>query len=48
MYAHSVYSTMDTAFHPDFSGKAFLPGNQMPMESTENLSDSLPHSIASP
>src|SRR5689334_429461 len=29
----SVYSTMDTAFHPDMRGKPFLPGTQMPMES---------------
>jgi hypothetical protein len=34
VYAHSVYSTMDSAFHPDMrSGKPFLPGSQMPMES---------------
>jgi hypothetical protein len=32
VYSHSVYSTMDAAFHPDVSGKAFLPGNQMSME----------------
>lgn len=32
VYAHSVYSTMDAAFHPDVGGKAFLPGNQMSME----------------
>lgn len=38
MYAHSVYSTMDTAFHADFGGKPFLPGNQMPMESAGPLS----------
>lgn len=38
VYAHSVYSTMDTAFHPDFSGKPFLPGSQMPMESAGPLS----------
>jgi hypothetical protein len=34
VYNHSVYSTVDTAFHPDMrSGKPFLPGTQMPMES---------------
>ena len=33
VYAHSVYSTIDTAFHPDAAGKPFLPGNQMSMES---------------
>lgn len=38
VYAHSVYSTMDTAFHPDFGGKPFLPGSQMPMESAGPLS----------
>lgn len=32
-YAHSVYSMMDGAFHPDMRGKPFLPGTQMPMES---------------
>lgn len=32
IYAHSVYSTMDAAVHPDIGGKPFLPGNQMPME----------------
>lgn len=32
VYGHSVYSTMDAAFHPDIGGKAFLPGNQMTME----------------
>jgi hypothetical protein len=32
VYEHSVYSTMDAAFHPDVGGKAFLPGNQMSME----------------
>ena len=32
VYAHSVYSTMDAAFHPDVGGKPFLPGNQMSME----------------
>jgi hypothetical protein len=38
VYAHSVYSTMDTAFHTDFGGKPFLPGSQMPMESAGPLS----------
>jgi hypothetical protein len=38
VYAQSVYSTMDTAFHSDFGGKPFLPGNQMPMESPGPLS----------
>ena len=38
VYAHSVYSTMDTAFHADFGGKPFLPGSQMPMESAGPLS----------
>jgi hypothetical protein len=37
-YAQSAYSTMDTAFHSDFGGKPFLPGNQMPMESPGPLS----------
>ena len=32
VYGHSVYSTMDAAFHPDVGGKAFLPGNQMSMD----------------
>lgn len=32
VYAHSVYSTMDAAVHPDIGGKPFLSGNQMPME----------------
>ena len=32
VYAHSVYSTMDSAFHPDMGGKPFLPGSQMSME----------------
>jgi hypothetical protein len=32
VYAHSVYSTLDAAFHPDIGGKAFLAGNQMSME----------------
>jgi hypothetical protein len=32
VYAHSVYSTMDAAVHPDIGGKPFLPENQMPME----------------
>jgi hypothetical protein len=32
VYAHSVYSTMDAAVHPDIGGKPFLTGNQMPME----------------
>lgn len=32
VYTHSVYSTMDVAFHPDVGGKAFLPGSQMSME----------------
>lgn len=36
-YAHSVYSTMDTAFHPDMRGKPFLPGTQMSMESAGPL-----------
>ena len=30
-YAHSLYSTMDTAFHSDFAAKPLLPGNQMTM-----------------
>ena len=38
VYAHSVYSTIDTVFHPDFGGKPLLPGNQMPMESAGPLS----------
>jgi hypothetical protein len=38
VYAHSVYSTMDTAFHADFGGRPFLPGSQMPMESAGPLS----------
>lgn len=38
VYAHSVYSTMDTAFYADFGGKSFLPGSQMPMESAGPLS----------
>ena len=38
VYAHSVYSTMDTAFHVDFGGTPFLPGSQMPMESAGPLS----------
>lgn len=33
VYADSIYSTMDTALHPDMGGKPFLPGTQMPMES---------------
>ena len=37
LYAHSVYSTMDTAFHADFGGQRFLPGSQMPMESAGPL-----------
>jgi hypothetical protein len=32
-YAHSLYSTMDTAFHSDFAAKPLLPGNQMTMGS---------------
>lgn len=32
-YSHSVYSTMDSAFHPDMRGKPLLSGTQMPMES---------------
>jgi hypothetical protein len=32
VYAHSVYSTMDSAF-PDMSGRPLLPGTQMSMES---------------
>ena len=32
VYAHSVYSTMDAAFHSDVGGKPRLPGNQMSME----------------
>jgi hypothetical protein len=38
VYADSVYSTMDTAFHADFAGKPFLPESQMPMESPGPLS----------
>lgn len=38
VYAHSVYSTMDIAFHGDFDGKPFLPGSQMPMEAAGPLS----------
>lgn len=38
VYAQSVYSMMDTAFHSDFGGKPFLPGNQIPMESPGPLS----------
>ena len=33
IYAHSVYSTMDSAFHPDMRGKPLMPGSQMSMES---------------
>jgi hypothetical protein len=34
VYAHSVYSTMDGAFHPDLHNRnPFLPGTQMSMES---------------
>jgi hypothetical protein len=32
VYGHSVYTTLDAAFHPDIGGKPFLPGTQMPME----------------
>jgi hypothetical protein len=32
VYAHSVYSTIDAAFHSDLGGKPFLPHSQMPME----------------
>lgn len=32
VYAHSVYSTIDAAFHPDLGGKPFLPDSQMSME----------------
>src|SRR5215213_5138642 len=32
VYAHSVYSTIDAAFHPDLGGTPFLPGSQMSME----------------
>ncbi len=38
VYADSVYSTMDTAFHEDFAGKPFLPESQMRMESPGPLS----------
>ena len=33
VYAHSVYSTIDSAFHPDMGGRPLLPGTQMSMES---------------
>ena len=38
VYADSVHSTMDTAFHSDFAGKSFLPESQMTMESAGPLS----------
>lgn len=38
VYAHAVYSTMDTSFHPDFGGKPFLPGSQISMEAAGPLS----------
>ena len=37
LYAHSVYSTIDAAFHPDIGGKPFFKGSQMPMESAGPL-----------
>jgi hypothetical protein len=33
VYADSVYSTMDTAFHSDMAGRPFLPESQTSMES---------------
>jgi len=39
LYAHSVYSMTDGAFHPDMgSAKLFQPGTQMSMESAGPLS----------
>jgi len=32
VYAHSVYSTLDAAFHPDIGGKPIPFGSQMTME----------------
>ena len=38
VYADSVYSTMDTAFHSDMPGRPFLPESQTSMESAGPLS----------
>ena len=38
VYADSVYSTMDSAFHSDMPGRPFLPGSQTSMESAGPLS----------
>ena len=38
VYADSVYSTMDTAFHSDMPGRPFFPESQTSMESAGPLS----------
>lgn len=38
VYADSVYSTMDSAFHSDMPGRPFLPESQTSMESAGPLS----------
>lgn len=38
VYAQSRYSTMDASFHPDITGRPFLPGSQRSMESAGPLS----------
>lgn len=38
LYTHSVYSTMDAAFHPDIGGRPFFKGSQMSMESAGPVS----------